>query len=404
MEPGEPGNGGHEPLRGVRVLDLTSRMGAYCGRLLACLGADVLNVELPGGDRLRFAPTTMGSSAGEEGLLFGYYHHNQRGITLDWRRDDATPLLRQLSAASDVVLASPRGEPDLIAGFEFDPPTLTWASPDALVCFITPFGLTGPYRNWRATPFTSFAMSGHMFPFGPEEGPPVAMPGQQFCDEAGAWAAFLIVATLQGPPSLRRQVIDQSIHEVGLFYELGQPPFSASGQIRTRVTNFGVPPSGIWRCRDGLVDIAAHSDHHWGIFIELLGRPDVLTDPIYRDRGMRIQLHDLLTDVVGELLAVRAAAEFVDAGQAAGLPCALMQTPAQYVQGEQPRVRGFFVESDPGAPGSFEMPGAPFVSSPPLTSFRRSAPTLGESNREVYLDELGHSAAELEQWRSEGLV
>jgi crotonobetainyl-CoA:carnitine CoA-transferase CaiB-like acyl-CoA transferase len=403
MEPGQPGGRSHEPLFGVRALDFTGRMGAYCGRLLACLGADVVKVELPSGDRLRFVPP-MFDGTESRGLLFSYYHHNQRGVTLDWRRDDAAELLRELAATADVVLATPRGEPETITGFRFDPPTLTWAAQDSLVCFITPFGLSGPYRDWRATPFTSFAMSGHMFPFGPEEGPPVAMPGQQFCDEAGAWAAFLIVATLQGPPRLRCQVIDQSIHEVGLFYELGLPPYSAGGLIRTRVTNFGVPPSGIWQCRDGLVDIAAHSDHHWDIFVELLGRPEVLADPMYRDRRMRIELHDLLTDVITDVLATHHAADFVDSGQAAGLPCALTQTPAQFVQGDQPRARGFFIESEPGVAGSVAMPGAPFRSSPSLTSFRRSAPALGGSNEEIYVHELGHSLAELEHWRSDGLV
>ena len=224
----EPAGIGRPPLSGVRVLDFTGRMGAYCGKVLAYLGADVVKVELPTGDRLRVDPP-YGERADSDraGLLFTYYHHNQRSITLDWRREDAIPLLRELSSGADVVLASPKGERDLITGFLLDPPSLTWVSADSLVCFITPFGLTGPHREWRATPFTSFALSGHMFPFGPEHGPPVAMPGQQFCDEAGAWAAFLVVATLAGPRENRSQTIDQSVHEVGLFYEIGQPPFSA---------------------------------------------------------------------------------------------------------------------------------------------------------------------------------
>jgi crotonobetainyl-CoA:carnitine CoA-transferase CaiB-like acyl-CoA transferase len=380
-------------------------MGAYCGKVLAYLGADVVKVELPMGDRLRVdPPSAERAGTDRSGLLFTYYHHNQRSITLDWRREDAIPLLRELSSGTDVVLASPKGERDPIAGFLPDPPSLTWAPADSLVCFISPFGLTGPYREWRATPFTSFAMSGHMFPFGPEHGPPVAMPGQQFCDEAGAWAAFLIVATLAGPRESRSQTIDQSVHEVGLFYEIGQPPFSATGLIRTRVTNFGVPPSGIWRCRDGMVDIAAHSDHHWSLFVSLVGSPVVLADPIYRDRAVRIQLHDLLTELIGTMLADWKATDFVDSAQAVGLPCALMQTPAQFVLGGQQRSRGFFVDSDPGGPGSFEIPGAAFVSSPSITSFRRPAPELGASNRDVYLDQLGHAQSEFDRWRDDGLV
>ena len=169
------------------------------------------------------------------------------------------------------------------------------------------------------------------------------------------------------------------------------------------MTNFGVPPSGIWRCRDGMVDIAAHRPP-----LEPLRRPgrepEVLADPIYQDRGVRIQLHDLLSELIGTMLGQWNATDFVDSAQTVGLPCALMQTPAQFVRGDQQRSRGFFVASDPDTPGSFEIPGAPFLSSPSITSFRRPAPELGASNRDVYLDELGHAQSELDRWRDDGLV
>ena len=96
------------------------------------------------------------------------------------------------------MLASPKGEPERLIGLVEDPPSLSWVPDAVLTCFITPFGLTGPYRDWRATPFTSFAMSGYMHAVGAPEGPPLAMPGQQFYDEAGIWAAFLVQATLRG--------------------------------------------------------------------------------------------------------------------------------------------------------------------------------------------------------------
>jgi crotonobetainyl-CoA:carnitine CoA-transferase CaiB-like acyl-CoA transferase len=387
------------------VLDVTGRIGAYCSKILADLGADVLKVELPRGDSLRDAPPHRdGRGDGSSGLLFSYYHHNKRGITLDWRHPDAEPLLEELSSSVHVVLASPKGDRQRTVGFVDDPPSLSWVSGDVLTCFITPFGLTGPYREWRATPFTSFAMSGYMHPVGPIEGPPLAMPGQQFTDEAGVWAAFLIQAVLRSPVHLRSQVIDHSVHEVGLFYRLGTEPYSLNGGIKTRVTNFGPPPSGIWRCRDGLLDIASHSNHHWDIFVDLVGRPEVLSDSMYRDRRMRIQLFDLLTEIIVDLLSTRSAPEFVEAGQAAGLPCALMQTGAQFVQGEQARARGFFIPSDPGHPGSFDMPGAPFRSSPAMIAHHKPAPLLGEDNERVYMDQLGHAFGELERWRSDGLI
>ena len=330
-----------QPLAGVRVLDLSGRIGAYCGKILADFGADVVKVELPTGDRMRFLPPFRdGRSGPESSALFAYYHHNKRGITLNWERDDASTLLERLGASADVVVASPRGEPGRLTGFVEDPPSLSWVSQSVLTCFITPFGLTGPYRNWRATPFTSFAMSGYMHAVGAPEGPPIAMPGQQFYDETGTWAAFLVQAILRGPRDLWAQVIDLSVHEIGLFNKLGTEQYGLAGHIKTRATNFGPPPGGTWKCRDGFLDIGAHSAHHWDLFVDLVGRPDVLSAPIYRDRVMRVQLFDLLTDVIADVLSTRSAREFVTAGQAAGLPCALTQTPAQFVEDPQPAARG----------------------------------------------------------------
>lgn len=393
------------PLSGTRVLDLSSRYGAYCSKILADLGADVVKVELPTGDRLRQSPPWRdGSEGSEASLMFAYYHHNKRGISLDWQRDEAQPLLGELASWSDVVLASPKGERVSVAGFSDGNPTLTWVPADVVICFLTPFGLTGPYRDWRATPLTSFAMSGYMHPVGPTEGPPVAMPGQQFCDEAGLWGAFLIQSILRASPRLRDQVIDLSVHEVGWFNKLGTEQYGLSGNIKTRATNFGPPPGGIWKCRDGLLDIGAHAAHHWDIFVDLLGRPDVLSDPIYRQRSMRIQLYDLLTELIADLLADRSATEFVAAGQAAGLPCALTQTPSEFLGDPQPKARGFFIPSTRKGTGTFAIPGAPFHSAPSLHTFDRSAPSLGEANHDVYVDALGHSEEELDRWRADGLI
>jgi crotonobetainyl-CoA:carnitine CoA-transferase CaiB-like acyl-CoA transferase len=394
-----------QPLAGVRVLDLSARTGAYCGKILADLGADVVKVELPSGDRLRLLPPYRdGASGAESGLLFAYYHHNKRGITLDWERDASQALLRELALSAQVVLASPRGERQRLAGFIEDPPSLSWVPQNVLTCFITPFGLTGPYRNWRATPFTSFAMSGYMHPVGPLEGPPLAMPGQQFYDEAGLWAAFLVQAVLRCTRDVWSQVIDQSVHEVGLFNKLGSEQYDLDGRIKTRATNFGPPPGGIWNCRDGQVDIGAHSARQWDLFVDLMGRPDSLSDPIYRDRMMRIQLFDLLTEVIAELMSTRSVRELVEAGQAAGLPCAPSQTAAQFVRGDQPEARGFFIPSRRDGTGSFNIPGPPYVASPPVIAYHKSAPLLGEANETIYVGELGHSLRDLKRWRADGLI
>jgi crotonobetainyl-CoA:carnitine CoA-transferase CaiB-like acyl-CoA transferase len=373
--------------------------------VLADLGADVVKVELPEGDALRRLPPFRDGAAGSEAsLMFAYYHHNKRAITLDWRRDDARPLLAELGATADVVLASPSVLGERPAGFVEDEPELSWTVDGTLTCFLSPFGLTGPYRTWRATPFTLCAMSGWMYSMGPEEGPPQALPGQPLFDESGLWAAFLIQCVLMAPPELRSQVIDHSAHEVALFHQLGQSPYSAESQIKTRATNFATPPSGTWQCRDGAVEIAVHSTAQWERFLDVVGRPAPLTDPVYRDRAVRVMAFDMLSETVTGLLKDRCANDFVAAAQASGLPSSLVQGPALFALDPQARERGFFVVSDREGTGRFEMPGAPFRSLPALIEHRCPAPTLGQANEAVYVAELNHSPEELRRWRGNGLV
>ena len=150
------------PLDGIRVLDLCGPVGSYGGRLLADAGANVVKVELPAGDELRRqGPFAGRRSDPERSLTFAYYHANKRGIVLDYRRAETLGVLAELGANADVVLLTPP-----VAGFDPETRELSWAAPDAVVCAVTPFGLTGPYRTWRATHLTSCALGGAMYSAG----------------------------------------------------------------------------------------------------------------------------------------------------------------------------------------------------------------------------------------------
>ena len=100
-------------------------------------------------------PSPAGHSGPERSLAFAYYHANKRGIVLDYRSPEALGMLAELGASADVVLLTPP-----VTGFDPDSRELSWAAPDAVVCAITPFGLTGPYRSWGATHLTSCALGG----------------------------------------------------------------------------------------------------------------------------------------------------------------------------------------------------------------------------------------------------
>ena len=158
-----------------RVLDMSDAIGAYCSKLLADLGADVLKVEPPCGESLRRRPPFAGGGDSGESLVFASYHANKRGITLDAGRTECLPLLKALAAYCDVIIVSPTARRPIV-GLDRDAPRLAWAQSESIVASITPFGLTGPMRDLRMTPFLSFAMGRGMHWVGEAEGPPLAAP------------------------------------------------------------------------------------------------------------------------------------------------------------------------------------------------------------------------------------
>src|SRR6266478_2753704 len=154
-------------LAGVRVLDLADQQGAFAGKLLAGLGADVVLVEPPEGSPLRsIPPFWQGVEDPERSLFFWFYNAGKRGIALDWRRPEGAERLRRLAARADVVIETE--PPGTLAALG-----LRALNPRLVIASITPFGQTGPYRAWRASDTVAQAMGGMMFVNGHRDGPPL---------------------------------------------------------------------------------------------------------------------------------------------------------------------------------------------------------------------------------------
>jgi crotonobetainyl-CoA:carnitine CoA-transferase CaiB-like acyl-CoA transferase len=389
-------------LPGARVLDLAGSIGAYCSKLLADLGAEVLKVEPPAGDPMRCTPP-IGDPDGS--LVFASYHANKRGITLDVTRPEALPLLEALGPTCDVVLLSPSARRP-VAGFDRDTPALSWATPQTIVAAITPFGLTGPWRDMRMTPFLSHAMGGQMHFAGLSEGAPLAPPGQMAWDEAGIHAAIGVAAAMMARDRVGGQVLDLAVHEVSAAKDFLLERFSVEQPGGWgRMVGVGIPPTAVWACADGPLAVGAHQRHHWQAFLTMLDQPEELLDPAYADPVFRRQIYDVLDALIAPLMAERSRLDLFEKGQRAGLPCAPYNTPLDFVQDIQPEARGTFVK--PAAPSSVTSVRIPWRwchSSGPLLTLRRPAPALGEHNEEIYVAELGISQEVLDGWKASGLV
>jgi crotonobetainyl-CoA:carnitine CoA-transferase CaiB-like acyl-CoA transferase len=387
-------------LDGVRVLDLSGPLASYGTKLLADLGADVIKVEPPAGDPMRRRPPFKDDAPNLEGSLwFGYYHENKRGITLDLARPGAGPLLGELAGGADVAVVTP----DATSPTRWDARWSEWSHRELVVCAVSPYGLSGPYRDARATHFTSQAMGSVMV--SPGEGrPPLPIPDQQVYDLAATHAAVAVLVALRSRAVAPGQLIDISVHEVIAAQSHLVQRFGLSGSSQLQTAGAAVPPAGTWRCADGEIEFQVWDPKHWLGFVDLLGSPPELTDPALADLRVRRQHIEEVRRVTAAILADRKKEELVERGQALGVPCAAVNRPREFVFDPQTEARHFFAANTHPYLGRYQAPGAFFRSDSPVAVPRRPAPLLGEHNRQVYVDQLGHDVAELERWKGAGLV
>jgi crotonobetainyl-CoA:carnitine CoA-transferase CaiB-like acyl-CoA transferase len=269
-----------------------------------------------------------------------------------------------------------------VAGFDPGTGELAWAGQRTVVCSITPFGLTGPYRAWRATHLTSHALSGLLYTQGPLDGPPVVVPGQQLYDHVGTHAALAVLTALRSRPEAGGQLIDMSAHEVLTQSCFAIYDYTNAARIARRRPPAAVSSSGgAFDCRDGVVEFTASTDKHWFALTELVGHPSELADPAWAHPAVRHPYDDKIIEVIRPLIAAMSREDFVTRGQQLGLPCTLVNTVGQFADDQQPRSRGFFVRGPLAGLGEFDLPGEPFrCTERVLAQYRRPAPRLGETD------------------------
>ncbi|HEY6018409.1 MAG TPA: CoA transferase, partial [Candidatus Paceibacterota bacterium] len=149
-------------LRPYRVLDLADEKGLFCGKILGDLGADVIKVEPPGGDSARWiGPFYRDEPHAEKSLFWFAYCANKRGVTLNIEVMDGREIFRSLLKSSDIVVESfaPGYMDELGLGYN----ALEKVKPGIIMISISPFGQTGPYRDFEAADIVSWAMGGYMY-------------------------------------------------------------------------------------------------------------------------------------------------------------------------------------------------------------------------------------------------
>lgn len=378
-------------LADLRVIELAADVaGAFCGKLLADLGACVLKVEPPGGDPLRaYGPFPGDVAHPDRSGLFLCLNENKLGANLDTSRSEDLLELERLCSAADVVIASSATQ---IVG-TLDLPALQRKSPRVIVVSITPFGRTGPYRDYLAGELQIVHASGLGWetPFNqvedPEHEPPLKPFGHQALMVTGWTAALAALAAIHQ----RSRIGSGDWVELSAFEAVTnmiRPNYAFAshepedGSNRSRLTQrrvWGLP--WIYRCADGYLSIAVIADSHWKAIREMMGNPEWAESELFDSPRGRYQNSDALRPALADWISRQSAARLYREGQARHIPVFPLQGIAELLDDPQLEARQFFRRPDSGA---MVFPGYPYKWSATPCRSHRPAPRLGADDRQEF--------------------
>ena len=379
-----------------KVLDLTRvRAGPTCARQLADWGADVIKIELP--EALDTGEPMGGPRHGSD---FQNLHRNKRGLTLNLKEPEGVALLKRLAASADVVVENFR--PDVKHRLGIDYEALSAGNPRLIYASISGFGEDGPYAGRPGFDQIAQGMGGLMSITGePGRGPMrVGIPIADLC--AGIFAAQgVLVALLEREASGKGQWVRSSLLQAQIFMldfqaarwlMRGEVPPQAGNNHPTSI------PTGVFRTRDGHINIAAAGHQIWARLAEALDAEAWLTDPRFATADARSDNRDILQVEIDARTITDDSAAWIERLNAVGVPCGPINSIDQTFAEPQVQHLGIAEEFD-----GRRYVGQPIVLSRTPSSVVSHPPARGEHTDEI-LKELGLSAAEIEQARARRIV
>src|SRR5246500_3183476 len=373
---------------GVRVLDLGQIYnGPYCGLLLAQLGADVIKIEPPGGEQLRFR-----SHQPTESHEFVMLNSNKRSVVLDLKTDAGRQALFDLVETADLLIEN--FAPGTMERLQLHPERLLEHNPRLIVACGKGYGSTGPYAHMSALDITVQAMSGSASATGQPDGPPTKA-GAAFVDFSGGIPLFGAVAAalFQRQRTGRGQIVEVSMHDTiypMMASSLGGLHNDPDRQLPERTGNrhsgMAVAPYNIYPTSDGWLAVICISEKHWRGVATALGRAELIEDPRFRTEKDRVTNIDAVDQEVSSVTSTRTRAELVRDLQAAGVPCAPVKTIREVDTDEHLIERGMIQFVEHAGRGRVPVPGCPLRLSDSPVGPLRAAPPLGHSTENVLAD------------------
>ena len=394
-------------LQGVRLLEYGQLVSApYCAKLLADLGAECIKIEEPpaGDPARRRGPFPDDIPHPEKSGLFLYVNTNKLGITLDPSTPTGRLIFQRLAQEADVLIEDrPPGEMERLG---LDYAALSALNPALIVTSITPFGQTGPYKDYKCYHLNLYHASAHssFFYVAPKEDkhPPIVGGGWVGEYDAGLMAAVATMAAL-----MSRLVTGEGQHiDISKFETMVTLERVAAGRF---VNEPDAPPlpgmvAGLIACQDGYVVIVPAQDHQWDALVQLMGSPPWTQEPRCQNEVSRALNRDNIQPLLEEWAAQQRKEDLFVRGQALSVPIGPVRNAGEIMEWRQAQHRGFFSEIDHPQAGRLQYPTAGYQLSETPWRARRAAPLLGEHNEDIYCRRLGFSREDLVRLAGAGVI
>jgi crotonobetainyl-CoA:carnitine CoA-transferase CaiB-like acyl-CoA transferase len=419
-------------LDGLQVIELCDELGAYAGKLLADMGADVIKIETPEGDPTRrYPPFVDDREDPDRSLYFWHYNTSKRGVTLNLDAEEGRSLFLDLIHSADMLVESTA--PGWMAAIGLDWPDLQAINPALIMVSITPFGRSGPRAEEAATDLTLLAGGGPAWSCGYDDHslPPVRGGGNQGYHTAGHFAVMsALVALLHRDTGGTGQHIDVNAHAASnVTTEAGSYTWLVAQQTVQRQTgrHAGVIPSqpSQIQCADGRWVTSGVPPRRPEAFaamyewIEALGLiEEFALAPLLQAGAEREQFNlaelrtdDALREIFGSgrealnFVASRVTAfEFFSGAQERGVQVGIIYSPEEVLEDPHFIERGFPTPVEhPELERTVTYPGAPYKFEKSPWQISRRAPQLGEHNEAVYAA-IGVGPNRLARLRDEGVI
>ncbi len=382
-----------------RVIDLTQvRSGPTACRQLADWGADVIQVQMP--EHMR-GDDTLG---GQDGSDYQYTHRNKRSITVNLKEPEGIRVLKALIAKADVVVENFRPDVKFRLGIDYE--TLAKDNPGLVYASISGFGQTGPLAQRPGFDQIAQGMGGLMSVTGlPEQGPiRVGIPIADLC--AGIFAAQgILVALLEREQSGKGQWLHTSLLESMVYMmDFQTSRWLIDGEVAVQAGNYHPTsiPTGVYKARDGYMNIAVFGSKIWERFCDILGAPEWVTDDRYKDKPARSVNRDSLNAEINRRLAAQDRSYWIERLNAGGVACGHINNLQEVFEEPQIQHLGMVHDVVSEHQGAQRLVGQPMQLERTPSTIARAAPRRGEHTEEI-LAELGLQPEQLAELKSKGV-